>query len=63
MYRNSGGTMSTAGLLYANGCSWMHLLRHCAELLHLLPEAVLSRDELAAMDGLADPNPLLDSVP
>ncbi|HZR34664.1 MAG TPA: xylulose 5-phosphate 3-epimerase [Nevskia sp.] len=62
-YRNSGGTMSTAGLLYANGCSWMHLLRHCAELLHLLPEAVLTRDELAAMDGLADPNPLLDSVP
>lgn len=62
-YRNAGGTMSTAGLLYANACSWPHLLRQCAELLHLPAEQLLNRDELAVLRGEADPDALLEALP
>jgi phosphoketolase len=62
-YRNIGGTLSTAGLLYANACSWLHLLRQCAELLHLQPERVLNHQELAALRGETDPNGVLDTRP
>jgi phosphoketolase len=62
-YRNAGGTMTTAGLLFANRCSWLHLLQQCAGLLSLAPERVLERGEVAALHGEGDPNPLLESLP
>lgn len=62
-YRNAGGTMTTAGLLFVNRCSWLHLLQQCAGLLGLPPQHVLNRTEMEALGGETDPNPLLDSLP
>lgn len=62
-YRNVGGTLDTAGLLYANACSWLHLLRQCAGLLDLPAEALLTPEELAVLNGQGDPNVMVHALP
>ena len=52
---NHGGTLSVAGFLFINRCSWAHILAEVARVLGPTPEELLSSDELAALDGKASP--------
>jgi phosphoketolase len=52
---NHGGTLSVAGLLFVNRCSWAHVLAEAAQALDLPREDVLTAEELAALDGKASP--------
>jgi len=52
---NQGGTLSVAGMLFVNRCSWAHVLREAAQVLDLPQEDVLTQQELTALDGKASP--------
>lgn len=52
---NQGGTLSVAGMLFVNRCSWAHVLREAAQVLDLPQEDVLTQQELAALDGKVSP--------
>ena len=54
-YQNRGGTLDEAGMLFANRCSWAHVLQAATELLQISPLQVLSREEWAAVCGEGDP--------
>ncbi|MFQ6019601.1 MAG: xylulose 5-phosphate 3-epimerase, partial [Dehalococcoidia bacterium] len=54
-FLNHGGTLSVAGLLFVNRCSWAHVLSEAARVLNLPREDVLTPQELAALDGRASP--------
>jgi phosphoketolase len=53
---NAGGTLSTPGMLFVNRCSWAHIVSSACEVLGQPPEAALTADELAALDGKASPH-------
>ena len=57
-YRNRGGTLDTFGMLYANHCTWAHVLQQVAELLGQPDIPWLSADEKAADQGVGDPDTL-----
>jgi phosphoketolase len=59
-YVNRGGTLDTFGMLFANRCTFAHVLVDAAELLGVTADSLLSADELAAVRGEADPR-LLDA--
>ena len=52
---NQGGTLTTAGLLFINRCTWAHVLSEVARVLGLSQEDLLSPQELMALDGKASP--------
>ena len=54
-YRNHGGTFDEAGMLFANRCSWAHVLQAIAELLGVAQGAWLTAEEQAALAGEGDP--------
>jgi len=54
-YRNQGGTLDEAGMLFANRCSWAHVLAACARLLDVPRSALLTPDEAAAVAGKESP--------
>jgi phosphoketolase len=54
-YRNRGGTLDVAGMLFANGCTWAHILHAASELLAVAPDTLLEREEIAAIEGHGDP--------
>lgn len=58
-YINRGGTLDAAGMLYANRCSWLHILARIADLHELSLPDLLTADELAALHGDRDPLPLI----
>jgi hypothetical protein len=43
-------------MLFVNRCSWAHIVRSACDLLGRPPEAALTLDELAALDGKASPH-------
>jgi hypothetical protein len=51
-----GGTLTVAGMLFVNRCTWAHILDEAARLLGLPRQDVLTEDELAALDGQASPH-------
>lgn len=55
-YINRGGTLNEAGMLFANHCSWGHVLAACAAVLDKPPGEWLSSAELAAVEGRGDPS-------
>lgn len=57
-FRNRGGTLDLAGMLFANRCTWAHLVQACAELLGADPKRMLERNEIAALAGNGDPRAL-----
>ncbi|SDG92078.1 Phosphoketolase [Pseudomonas benzenivorans] len=57
-YRNRGGTLDEAGMLFANRASWAHVLDAAAELLGVAADALLSEAERAALAGKGDPRVL-----
>ena len=57
-YLNRGGTLDPFGMLFANRCTWAHLLGSAASLLRREAGAFLAADEAAAVLGQGDPNVL-----
>jgi len=54
-YRNRGGTLDVAGMLFANGCTWAHILYAASKLLAVAPGTLLDSEEIAAIEGHGDP--------
>ncbi len=62
-YRNRGGTLNEAGMLFINGCSWGHVLAACASVMEKPPGEWLSSAELAAVEGRGDPSVITRGLP
>ena len=54
-YRNRGGTLDEAGMLFANSASWAHVLQAVSGLLNRPLGDFLAADEAAAVQGRGDP--------
>lgn len=54
-YRNRGGTLDTAGLLFANGATWAHIVSESCMVAGVDADGFLSKDELLALSGKGDP--------
>lgn len=54
-YRNRGGTLDTAGLLFANGATWAHIVAEACKAAGLDSAGYLSKEELMALAGRGDP--------
>ena len=54
-YQSRGGTLDAQGMLFANRCTWAHLIVSAAGLLGVPAETLLSPSELAAATGQGDP--------
>ena len=54
-YRNRGGTLDEAGMLFANRACWADVLAACASLLGVRRGKLLSAAETAALAGKGDP--------
>ena len=54
-YINHGGTLNVPGMLFVNHCTWAHILEEVARVLGTSREALLTKPELAALDGKACP--------
>lgn len=57
-YRNRGGTLDEAGMLFANSATWAHILYACTQLLQRPASEVLSAAERMAVSGEGDPRVL-----
>lgn len=57
-FMNRGGTFDVFGMLFANRCTWAHALDAVAKLLKSDRSAIISREEILAVDGIGDPNNL-----
>jgi phosphoketolase len=54
-YRKRGGTLDTAGLLFANGATWAHIIVEACKSMGLDNADFLSKEELLALSGQGDP--------
>lgn len=54
-YRNRGGTLDEAGMLFANRASWAHVIEAAAALLNRALSDLLSVEEQAAVQGRGQP--------
>jgi phosphoketolase len=54
-YRNRGGTLDEAGMLFANQSTWAHVVQAVAEVLSIAPQGLLQDQELAALAGKGNP--------
>ncbi len=59
-YINRGGTLDVPGMLFANRCTWAHVIDAAASMAGWNREALLDRAQRAAIDGSGDPNCLLN---
>jgi phosphoketolase len=57
-YINRGGTLDLFGMLFANRSTWAHVIKAAAELIGSDPAALLSAEELLAVDEHGEPNVL-----
>ena len=55
-FLNHGGTLTTEGMLFVNRSTWAHLVLDVGRVLRVEREDLLSRKELAALDGKAAPH-------
>jgi phosphoketolase len=55
-YRNRGGTLDVGGMLFANGCTWAHIVRSVAGLLAAPAGQLLTVEEIAALEGHGNPH-------
>ena len=59
-YCNRGGTLDVNGMLFANRCSWAHLVQSAASLLGHKDSELLTPEELDAIAGHGRPKILFD---
>jgi phosphoketolase len=62
-WRNHGGTLDAAGLLFLNRSSWAHVLEAGARLLDLDRSELLEAPEIEALDGRRSPQGVILPVP
>jgi len=55
-YANRGGTLDANGMLFANRCTWAHVLEKVSIALKCRPSAFLTEQELGAMRGECQPS-------
>lgn len=58
-YINRGGTLDTAGMLFANRCTWAHAIEAVAQEIRRDPRDLLDAPELKALRGDGDPAAIL----
>jgi phosphoketolase len=58
-YISRGGTLDVAGMLFANRCTWAHIVAAAAPLAGADVDAVLTAAELAAVQGHGDPQEVM----
>ena len=58
-FRNDGGTLDVAGMLWVNGCSWLHCLQAAAQTLNRSATDFLTPDELRALNAEIAPGLVL----
>lgn len=58
-YINRGGTLDAAGMLYANRCTWAHIVDAAAAVAGIRRDTLLDERERAALDGAGDPSAIL----
>ncbi len=58
-YRNRGGTLDVSGLLYANRCTWAHVLDRLSKVLGVQVDAWLDPAEVLAAHHQGDPYVLI----
>jgi len=56
---NQGGTLSTAGMLLVNHCTWAHVVAQVARLFGLAGEDLLSPEEWQALEGKRSPHGII----
>ena len=49
------GTLTTEGMLFVNRCTWAHIVLEAARLLKVPVTKLLSKKEIAALNGKANP--------
>jgi len=54
-FLGKGGTLTSSGMLFVNGCTWAHILATAAHVLGIPSEDLLSPTELDALNGKASP--------
>lgn len=54
-YRNRGGTLDSAGLLFANSATWAHVIVESCRSIGLDNRDFLTKEELLALSGQGDP--------
>jgi len=57
-YVSRGGTLDVPGMLFANRCTWGHILADVADLMNAPPTDLLQPAELEAVLGVGDPRVL-----
>jgi phosphoketolase len=62
-FNNRGGTLDTLGMLFANRCTWAHVLEAAAKALGVDAARWLAVEELAAVQGHGDPQVLRQAGP
>ncbi len=55
-FQDAGGTLSTAGMLFVNRCTWAHIVESTCQVLGRAPADCLSAEELAALRGELSPH-------
>jgi phosphoketolase len=58
-YVSRGGTLDVAGMLFANRCTWAHIVAEAAQVLGRDLSSILGADELAAVLGRGDPRAVM----
>lgn len=58
-YISRGGTLDVAGMLFANRCTWAHIVASAADALGVDRAAVLDAEEVAAVGGRGDPRTIM----
>jgi phosphoketolase len=61
-YRNRGGTLDVGGMLFANRCTWAHILVEAADLLGCRLDSLLDQREIAAVEGRGNPLLIIKSA-
>ncbi len=54
-FRNRGGTLDTAGMLFANGQTWAHIVAEACSAMDTDMAGILSSEEMLALSGKGDP--------
>ena len=62
-YIGQGGTLTTPGVLFVNRSTWAHVLQEASRVLGISRDRLLSTEEMAALDGKANPQGIIIPEP
>ena len=58
-FRNRGGTLDTAGMQFANGQTWAHIVAEACSAMETDIAGILSSEEMRALSGQGDPRQVM----